>query len=74
MKQDVLVAVDRKQGGRETLERLGYRLHSMTDIGHILRAGTEQGAITEDQFREIEVYLSDPKKWNEDHDYEWPKD
>jgi len=69
--QDCIVCVDRQQGGRERLEKEGVRLYSVTDLDTILMVGKERGFLKEEDFKEIEDYRADEKKWNLDRGYEW---
>lgn len=46
---DVVVLIDREQGGREELAARGYRLHSLVTMTEMLDLLIEQGCITPDQ-------------------------
>ncbi|MDT8446166.1 MAG: orotate phosphoribosyltransferase [bacterium] len=48
---DVAVLIDRKQGGRETLEKAGYRLHALIDIFEILERSLERGRIDKELYQ-----------------------
>jgi len=54
---DVLVLIDREQGGAEDLGRRGYRLHAVLRLAEILDALTEHGCITSAQYTETLTYL-----------------
>ena len=47
--QDVVVLIDREQGGREELEAAGYRLHAVLGLGAMLDLLVEAGRITAEQ-------------------------
>jgi len=49
---DLVVLIDRQQGGRTTVEAAGYRLHSVMTISEALDALLEDGAISEQQHRD----------------------
>lgn len=44
--EDVVVLIDRQQGGREFLEERGYRVHSFIGMGEMLDVLVEQGRIS----------------------------
>jgi len=45
----VLVVVDRQQGGKETLEKLGYQFRALTTITELVNALSQSGKITQEQ-------------------------
>ena len=45
----ILVVVDREQGGRENLEKLGYHLRALTTISALVNALFQSGKITQEQ-------------------------
>jgi uridine monophosphate synthetase len=51
--QDVVVLIDREQGGREELEAAGYRLHSVLRLSQMLAMLVAAGRISEKQQEEI---------------------
>lgn len=55
--QDVLVLIDREQGGAEDLSRRGYRLHSVLRLTEMLAILEQLGRITPDQHQEVLHYL-----------------
>ena len=55
--QDVLVLIDREQGGREDLARQGYRLHAVLRLAEILDTLEESDRITSAQRGEVLAYL-----------------
>jgi orotate phosphoribosyltransferase len=55
---DVLVVVDREQGGGEVLAERGYRLHSLLKMREMVDILARQEAITPQQHSEVLDYLS----------------
>lgn len=55
--QDVVVLVDREQGGREELEAAGYRLHSVLRLSEMLDWLAEAGRISRGQQQEVLAFL-----------------
>lgn len=47
------VLIDREQGGKQTIESEGYRLHSVMTISHLLRLLERKGRITTQQLAVI---------------------
>jgi uridine monophosphate synthetase len=56
--RDVVVLVDREQGGAEALREAGYTLHAVFTLREILEALRRQGAVTDEQYRTVIDYLS----------------
>ncbi|MCX7680723.1 MAG: orotidine-5'-phosphate decarboxylase [Anaerolineae bacterium] len=54
---DVLVLIDREQGGAEDLSRRGYRLHAVLRLTEILAILEQLGRITSAQHQEVLHYL-----------------
>lgn len=54
---DVLVLIDREQGGAQELAQRGYRLHAVLTLGEMLDALRESGHITPDQHADVTAYL-----------------
>ncbi|MAG22109.1 MAG: orotate phosphoribosyltransferase [Candidatus Diapherotrites archaeon] len=63
--KDIVVLVDREQGGTKELQEKGYTLHSVLKIGEILEALKKAGKIDEEQYNSINDYFNDPEKWQE---------
>jgi uridine monophosphate synthetase len=55
--QDVVVLIDREQGGREELEAAGYRLHAVLQLSEMLVRLVEAGRISPEQRRQVLGYL-----------------
>ncbi|MFH1257123.1 MAG: orotate phosphoribosyltransferase [Candidatus Diapherotrites archaeon] len=62
---DIVVLVDREQGGKKELEEKGYALHSALKITEIIVFLKKHEKINEEQFKEIMSYLKDPVKWGQ---------
>lgn len=56
--QDVMVLVDREQGGREQLKEDGYRLHSAFRLSTLLRWYLNTGKISQGRYEEVMAYLA----------------
>lgn len=55
---DVLVLIDREQGGAEDLVERGYRLHAVLRLSELLERLTQSGRITAEQGAEVTAYLN----------------
>jgi len=55
--RDVVVLIDREQGGREELEAAGYRLHALLGLREMLDTLVEAGRITGGQRDEVAAFL-----------------
>ena len=45
----LLVVVDREQGGKEKLEKLGYRVHALAKISEVVKSLHQSGSISKEQ-------------------------
>lgn len=54
---DLLVLIDREQGGRKTVEAAGYKVHSVMRISSVLEALRGEGAISEEQYADCVAYV-----------------
>ena len=54
--ETVLVVVDREQGGKETLEELGYKVRSLASITDLVRALESKGDLSREQAERISRY------------------
>ena len=52
----ILVVVDREQGGRENLEKLGYKVKCLATISDLVKALESKGAISREQAEKILRY------------------
>lgn len=55
--EDVVVLLDREQGGREDLEKRGYRLHAVFRLGEMLDVLAQRGRISTAQREEVKAFL-----------------
>lgn len=58
--KDVVVLIDREQGGRELLEKGGYKLHSLISIFEILERMKELNKLDDEQYDRIHKFLTTP--------------
>jgi len=56
--RDVLVLIDREQGGAEDLARRGYRLHAVLRLSEMLGVLRDEDLITEARYSEVRDYLA----------------
>ncbi len=56
--KDVVVLIDREQGGREELEAAGYRLHAVLCLSWMLDRLVEEGRIEASRREQVLAYLS----------------
>lgn len=61
--KDVLVILDREQGGSRALAGRGVRLHALLTLRDLLSAYHKIGALTNEQYTEIVAYLENPRAW-----------
>jgi orotate phosphoribosyltransferase len=62
---DYLVVFDRKQGGREALDRKGVRVHSLLELDNdFMSFALGQGSLTDAQMDAVQEYLADPERWS----------
>lgn len=54
---DIVVVLDREQGGKELLESKGYRVHTLFTITEICQILSEEGKITQDEVVRIQEFL-----------------
>lgn len=54
----LMVVVDREQGGRENLERLGYKVHAMAKVSELVNSLHESNAITKEQANTVLKYIN----------------
>jgi uridine monophosphate synthetase len=55
--KDVVVLIDREQGGREELEAAGYRLHAVLRLSQMLEVLANEGRITPQQKDQVAGFL-----------------
>jgi uridine monophosphate synthetase len=62
---DVMVLVDREQGGRDQLEKAGYQLHSIATISQLLDYYLRVNRITHDTHLQSRKRLDDLNRFME---------
>ena len=55
--QHLLVVVDREQGGREKLQKLGYRVHALAKISEMVKSLQQSGTISKEQADDVLNYI-----------------
>lgn len=55
--EDVVVLIDREQGGRQELQAAGYRLHALLQLREIVTLLAEEGRIGPGTVRQVEEFL-----------------
>ncbi len=55
---DIVVVLDRQQGGREMLENKGYRVHSLFTISDVCKILKDEGHLTDDEVERINDFLA----------------
>lgn len=58
--KNVMVVVDREQGGKQNLEKLGYKFHALTTITELVKRLLESYHITEEQAEAVLKYVKSP--------------
>lgn len=56
--EDIIVLIDREQGGREYLEERGYRLHAVFSLGEMLDILAQHGRISTAQRDQVKAFLA----------------
>ncbi|MBI3943176.1 MAG: orotidine-5'-phosphate decarboxylase [Chloroflexi bacterium] len=57
--QDIVVLINREQGGEAELSRRGYHLHAVLGIRALLQTLVRQERITQDQYTQVLSFLAD---------------
>jgi len=55
--ETVLVVIDREQGGRENLEKMGFRFMAVAKLSELVKALSKSQKITEEQVKDIRNYI-----------------
>jgi uridine monophosphate synthetase len=53
----LMVVVDREQGGKGNLEKLGYKIHALAKISELVRSLSGSGAISKEQAETVLDYI-----------------
>jgi orotate phosphoribosyltransferase len=61
--EDVLVILDREQGGKETLDQEGIKLHSLITLKELLGYMKANKLLIEEQYNNVIAYLENPEAW-----------
>jgi uridine monophosphate synthetase len=56
--RDVVVLIDREQGGAKTLAAAGYQLHAIVTLRELLEEWRALGEITQERFAEVVAFLN----------------
>ena len=67
---DIVVLVDREQGGGKELAEKGYTLHSVFTISEVLDFLLKNGKISKQQFDSTKEYFRGPEAWSKKHEGE----
>ena len=65
--QDVIVVLDRGQGGKEMLADKGVELHSLITLKELLVYMNTKDLLDDEKYRDIIGYLKNPEKWSKEH-------
>ncbi len=57
----LMVVVDREQGGKDNLEKLGYKVHALARISQLVNRLLEQGQISRMQADAVLDYIREPQ-------------
>jgi uridine monophosphate synthetase len=57
--KDIVVLIDREQGGRKQLEEKGYKLHAALTMGDLLQALEKEGRITPEQVQAVRAHIAE---------------
>jgi uridine monophosphate synthetase len=58
----VMVVVDREQGGKENLEKLGYHVHALAKVSELVNCLLQAGKISEEQAEAVMNYIKKQEK------------
>lgn len=53
----VMVVVDREQGGKENLEKLGYKVHALARVSELIKCLLQTGKISKEQAEDVVEYI-----------------
>ncbi len=55
---DIVVVLDREQGGKQLLESKGYRVHTLFNISEVCTILQEKGELSDDEVKRIQDFLA----------------
>lgn len=55
---DIVVVLDRQQGGKELLEKQGYKVHTLFTISEVCKILQDDGLLMDDEVQRIQDFLS----------------
>ncbi|CAD7810145.1 Orotate phosphoribosyltransferase [Chryseobacterium aquaeductus] len=55
---DIVVVLDREQGGKQLLESKGYRVHTLFNISEVCTILQEEGELSDDEVKRIQDFLA----------------
>ncbi len=58
---DVIIVIDREQGGKENIESKGYRLHSLLKLSEMLEILRQEEKISPSVFNQVNQFLNSAK-------------
>ena len=62
--KDIVVLIDREQGGTKELSEKGYNLHAVLKISEVLEILKTHNKISQQQFEDISDYFKNPEAWS----------
>ena len=65
--KDIVVLVDREQGGQKDLKEKGYNLHAVLTGTELLDNLLKTKKINQEQFDSIKQYFADPEGWSKEN-------
>ncbi|MDP2974559.1 MAG: orotate phosphoribosyltransferase [Candidatus Diapherotrites archaeon] len=68
--KDIVVLVDREQGGKKELLEKGYALHAVFTVSEMLEILKKNKKISPEQFSSIKEYFANAAEWSKKHEGE----
>jgi orotate phosphoribosyltransferase len=53
----LMVVVNREQGGKENLEKLGYKVHALAKVSDVVNSLQKTGKISAEQAKTVQDYI-----------------
>ena len=57
--KNIMVVVDREQGGKENLEKLGYKVHALAKVSELVDSLLQSSQITREQAQDVKDYVKE---------------